>query len=130
MKRACGDQERRGFARCLTIVRTDKVNPLVAGYGPSQLQAAYRLPSSTNGSGQVVAIVDAFDNPDVASNLATYRSNFGLPAANFTKYNQLGQQGNYPAGNTGWGVEIDARRRDGLGILPQLHDLPHRGELQ
>lgn len=107
MKRACIAEDRRGFARCLTIVRTDKVNPMVSGLSPSQLQAAYKLPSSTNGSGQIVAIVDAFDNPNVASDLAEYRSNFGLPAANFTKYNQEGVQGSYPAGNTGWGVEID-----------------------
>ncbi len=79
----------------------------MAGLSPSQLQSAYKIPSSTNGSGQIVAIVDAFDNPNVASDLAAYRSNFGLPAANFTKYNQLGQQSNYPTGNVGWGVEID-----------------------
>jgi subtilase family serine protease len=29
-----------------------------------------------------------------------------LPDANFTKYNQTGQQSNYPQGNSGWGVEI------------------------
>jgi subtilase family serine protease len=71
------------------------------------LQAAYDLPSGTKGSGQVVAIVDAFDNPDVASDLAAYRSYFGLPPAKFHKYNQNGQQSHYPAGDTGWGVEID-----------------------
>jgi subtilase family serine protease len=54
-----------------------------------------------------VAIVDAFDNPNVATDLAAYRTNFGLGAANFTKYNQTGQTKNYPPGNIGWGVEID-----------------------
>ena len=54
-----------------------------------------------------IAIVDAYDNPNVASDLAAYRSNFGLGTANFTKYNQSGQQSNYPSGSTGWGVEID-----------------------
>ncbi len=63
----------------------------MAGWGPSDLQAAYDLPSSSKGSGQVVAIVDAYDNPNVASDLAEYRSHFGLPAANFTKYSQNGQ---------------------------------------
>ena len=42
----------------------------MAGWGPSDLQAAYDLPSSSKGSGQVVAIVDAYDNPNVASDLA------------------------------------------------------------
>jgi subtilase family serine protease len=71
------------------------------------LQAAYNLPSASKGKGQIVAIVDAYDNPNVASDLATYRSHFGLPPANFTKYNQEGQQGNYPKGNDDWGAEID-----------------------
>jgi subtilase family serine protease len=51
--------------------------------------------------------VDAYDNPNIASDLAIYRSYFGLPAANFTKYNQNGQIGNYPVGNTEWGLEED-----------------------
>ena len=68
----------------------------MAGWGPSALQAAYNLPSLSKGSGQIVAIVDAYDDPNVASDLAEYRSYFGLPPANFTKYNQEGQQGNYP----------------------------------
>jgi hypothetical protein len=79
----------------------------IAGWEPANLQARYNLPSTTNGSGQIVAIVDAYDNPDVASNLASYRSEFGLGTANFYKYNQKGQQSSYPAGNVGWGVEID-----------------------
>ena len=70
--------------------------PDLAGWGPSDLQAAYNLPSSSKGTGQIVAIVDAYDNPNVASDLAEYRSHFGLPPANFTKYNQEGQTGNYP----------------------------------
>jgi subtilase family serine protease len=83
------------------------VQPDAAGWSPSNLQAAYNLPSSSKGKGQIVAIVDAYDNPNVASDLAVYRSHFGLPPANFTKYNQEGQQGNYPMGNLGWGSEID-----------------------
>ncbi len=81
--------------------------PAVAGWGPPNFQARYNLPSSTKGSGQIVAVVDAYDNPNVASDLAKYRSQYGLGTANFYKYNQTGQQGNYPAGSTGWGVEND-----------------------
>lgn len=78
-----------------------------AGWTPADLQAAYDLPSSAKGSGQMVAVVDAYDNPNVASDLATYRSTFRLPPANFTKYNQSGQTSGYPQGNTAWGIEID-----------------------
>jgi subtilase family serine protease len=68
---------------------------------------AYNLPSSTNGSGQIVAIVDAYDNPNVASDLAVYRNHYGLPKAKFFKYNQYGQQGHYPKSKPSWGFEID-----------------------
>jgi len=43
----------------------------------------------------------------VASDLAEYRKTFGLPKAHFRKYNQDGQQSNYPQGSYAWGVEID-----------------------
>ncbi len=92
---------------CEALLENDGVSPNVAGLAPADFQAAYNLPSSSHGTGQIVAIVDAFDNPNVESDLATYRSNFGLPPANFTKYNQDGQTSNYPKGNMGWGVEID-----------------------
>ncbi len=78
-----------------------------SGWSPADLQSAYNLPSSTRGKGQIVAIVDAYDNPRVTSDLAEYRSTFNLPRAEFTKYNQEGQTGNYPTGNKSWGVEID-----------------------
>lgn len=105
-KAACTGS-RVGRAQCDVLIERGGVHPAVAGLTPANIEGAYSLPSSTNGSGQIVAIVDAYDNPDVASDLAHYRSNFGLPAANFRKYNQNGQQSNYPSGDTGWGVEID-----------------------
>ncbi len=81
-----------------------------SGYGPSDLQSAYSLPSSTAGSGVTVAIVDAFDDPNAEADLQTYRAQYGLPVCDtangcFEKVNQLGQQGNYPSPNAGWAVE-------------------------
>lgn len=109
-RRAC-PKPSPGESQCGVIIVKTGVQPDLAGWGPSDLQAAYNLPSSSKGAGQIVAIVDAYDNPNVASDLAEYRSHFGLPPANFTKYNQEGQQGNYPQqcyGNqSGWCVEID-----------------------
>jgi subtilase family serine protease len=72
--------------------------PAGVGYGPAQLQAAYVLASAAtnNGKASTVAIVDAFDDPTAASDLATYRSAAGLPAANFSKVNQTGQTSPLP----------------------------------
>jgi hypothetical protein len=104
-QRACSDT-RVGYMNCDVLIST-KIQPNVPGLGPTDFQTAYNLPSGTKGAGQVVAIVDAYDNPNVSSNLATYRTNYGLGTANFTKYNQTGQTKNYPSGNQNWGVEID-----------------------
>jgi subtilase family serine protease len=85
------------------------------GYTPQNLANAYNWadPSGSNWSwnGQTVAIVDAYDNPNAASDLAVYRSQFGLPPCTtgngcFRKVNQRGTTAP-PAGNTGWGQEID-----------------------
>jgi subtilase family serine protease len=99
--------ERVDQMQCDVIVENTNVGPNVAGWTPQDLETAYHLPSSSKGSGQTVAIVDAYDNPNVASDLTEYRKNFGLPTAKFTKYNQEGQTKNYPSGSVGWGVEID-----------------------
>jgi hypothetical protein len=58
-----------------------------------------------------VAIVDAYDDPYAESELATYRSQFGLPpctTANgcFKKVNQNGATSPLPAADSGWAVEI------------------------
>ncbi len=95
-----------GKPTCLAL-RVNGIQSLTpSGWLPSDLETRYNLPI-TKGSGQIVAIVDAYDNPNVASDLAAYRSEFGLGTPNFYKYNQEGQQGNYPGGSTGWGLEID-----------------------
>ncbi|MDP9167195.1 MAG: putative Ig domain-containing protein [Actinomycetota bacterium] len=81
------------------------------GYGPSSLQAAYKLPSASAGSGQRVYVVDAYDNPTAESDLAAYRSQFGLPACTtangcFQKLNQSGQTSPLPSPDAGWAGEI------------------------
>ncbi|HZV76526.1 MAG TPA: hypothetical protein VFF63_02065 [Candidatus Babeliales bacterium] len=97
-----------GKPTCTALIENkSRIGHTIAGWTPSTIESIYDLPYQTNGSGQIVAIVDAYDNPNVASDLAEYRTEFGLGTANFTKYNQDGQQGNYPSGSEGWGVEID-----------------------
>jgi subtilase family serine protease len=100
-----------GYAQCLALRRTDvaaSFSPAtIAGLTPADFQSAYDLPSASQGKGQIVALVDAYDNPQVAHDLATYRSQFGLGTAQFTKYNQEGQIGNYPPGDVNWGLDID-----------------------
>src|SRR5436305_10128989 len=50
------------------------------GYTPQDLHDAYTLPPAPAGAGMTVAVVDAYDDPQAEHDLATYRSQFGLPA--------------------------------------------------
>ncbi|MGH2864090.1 MAG: IPT/TIG domain-containing protein [Solirubrobacteraceae bacterium] len=84
-----------------------------SGLTPAELQSAYKLPSASAGEGQTVAIIDAFDDPTAESDLATYRSAYGLPACTagsgcFRKVNQTGGS-EYPpvakAENGDWELE-------------------------
>jgi hypothetical protein len=122
---SCSQAVSVGDFTCYAMRRTDlkflsrsklhsdqAINPQAApsGYGPSSLQAAYNLPSATAGSGQRVYIIDAYNDPDAASDLAAYRSQFGLSACTvangcFQQLNQTGGTSPLPAGNTGWAGE-------------------------
>ncbi len=112
--RVCPGPAAAGNALCHSIVQVDrggkpKPNPTPSGYTPADLHAAYNLPTS-GGSGQLVAIVDAYDDPNAESDLAVYRSQFGLPACTtangcFQKVDQNGGT-NYPRANSGWAEEI------------------------
>jgi subtilase family serine protease len=102
-----------GYAACNAILRVNNVTPHASspgGYNPVDLQSAYNLPSSTAGSGQTVAIVDAYDDPNAEADLGVYRSTFGLPACTtangcFKKVNQSGGT-KMPRANGGWAQEI------------------------
>jgi subtilase family serine protease len=120
-----------GYAACNAWVRTDvkaaKVTPNVtpSGYGPSDLQSAYNLPSATAGSGQSVAIVDAYDDPTAEADLAVYRAQYGLPACTtangcFKKVNQSGGT-KYPRTNGGWAQEISLDLDMVSAICPNCH---------
>ena len=51
----------------------------VPGLHPADLQSAYSLPAALAGSGQTIAVVIANADPNAESDLAVYRSTFGLP---------------------------------------------------
>jgi subtilase family serine protease len=81
-----------------------------SGYGPQDLQSAYKLPSTTAGAGQTVAIVDAYDDPTAESDLAQYRSFYGLPPCTTANgcFRKVDQNGGtlYPAPSPDWDLEI------------------------
>ena len=105
-----------GFMHCNAFDATPSSDPsphgIPYGWGPADMQSAYGLTSvaAVWGADQWVAVVDAYDNPDAETDLATYRAQYGLPpctTANgcFKKVNQYGGK-TYPAPDSGWASEI------------------------
>ena len=113
----CNTPQPAGRARCFAIVRTPsdhKITPDASGppstaLGPSDIQSAYKLPGEAAGGGQTVAVVDAFGDSQAESDLAAFRSQYGLPACTtangcFRKVDQTGGT-SYPGDDAGWGLE-------------------------
>jgi subtilase family serine protease len=114
-ERAC-DAPKHGAAACeAQVVAAADGTPLATGtppaaaLGPAQFHSAYNLPT-TAPNAQTVAIVDAYDDPNIESDLANYSSYYGLPACTtangcFKKVNQSGGT-LYPIKDPGWSLEI------------------------
>ncbi|MFI1799566.1 putative Ig domain-containing protein [Streptomyces sp. NPDC020379] len=132
-KRLCSQATQPGRMSCLALARTD-IQPhlgisagiMPSGYGPADLSSAYALPAGA-GSGATVAIVDANDDPNAESDLAAYRSQYGLPACTtangcFQKVDQNGGT-SYPAADSGWAGEISLDVDMVSAVCPQCHIL-------
>ena len=82
------------------------------GFTPAQLQTAYGFSSISfngtagTGSGETIAIVDAYDDPNIQSDLNTFDSEFGLPAFTVTRVNETGGT-SYPASDSTGGWELE-----------------------
>jgi hypothetical protein len=84
----------------------------VPGYTPAQIRHAYAfdqvaLPggAAADGTGQTIAVVDAFNDPNLQADLAVFDAQFGLAAANLTVVNQTGGAA-LPTTDAGWAGEI------------------------
>ena len=102
-------------------------NAIPSGYGPTQFQTAYQLPSTSAGVGQTIAIVDAYDDPAAEKDLGVYSSQFGLPACTtangcFEKVNQTGGS-HYPRSNSGWALEISLDVQVAHAVCPNCNIL-------
>ncbi len=90
----------------------------LGGYDPTDLRSAYGIPSS-GGTGETVAVVEAYGYADAESDLAKYREKYGLSACTkangcFKKVNEKGEEKNYPA--EGGEVEKDWSLESALDV--------------
>ncbi|HSX41985.1 MAG TPA: S53 family peptidase [Candidatus Saccharimonadales bacterium] len=111
-----------GQARCHADIVTDAAgNPLFdanpnvthPGYGPAQFRGGYGV-SGVSANPVTIAVVDAYGDSSIKSNLNTYDTAYGLPSfpsctatittSCFKKVNQRGGS-SYPANDGGWALE-------------------------
>src|SRR4051812_5546558 len=67
----------------------------VAGYAPAQIRRAYGFDqiqfgdgtTAADGAGQTIAIIDAYNHPNIASDVNVFSTQFGLPAADLKVVN-------------------------------------------
>jgi autotransporter-associated beta strand protein len=112
-------RNRRKLSKPRTRLRLEALEErsLLSAFTPLQIRHAYGFDRvgfedathalvAGDGRGQTIGIVDAYDDPNIANDLAVFDSQYGLPAPpSFVKVNQNG--GNiYPSPNTGWATEI------------------------
>ncbi|MBI3572373.1 S53 family peptidase [Candidatus Kaiserbacteria bacterium] len=124
-----------GTARCAARVITDAAGrpaatlKAVSGFSPSQILGAYGLSGTVSGL-PIIGIVDAYDDPTIVSDLATYNASSSIPAlptcttstiassptACFLKVNQLGATTSPPTVDAGWALEtsLDVEIAHGL----------------
>ncbi len=83
----------------------------IDGYTPAQIKKAYGIDQISfngvtgDGSGQTIAIVDAYNDPNIVADLAVFSNQFNLPAADLKVVNQSGGS-NLPPTDPGWAGEI------------------------
>jgi subtilase family serine protease len=109
-----------GFARCHAHVIVDghgtpATSSTPSGYGPAQFHGAYGLGTHAPVP-QTLAIVDAYDDPTIRTDLTHYDSVYGIPdlpscsptvtVSCFQKVNQAGNASPLPSKNAGWALEI------------------------
>jgi subtilase family serine protease len=116
-----------GRVTCFGKVLRSSASTGPLGYGPKQIQSAYKL-AGHSAKGRTVAIVDAFDDPNAESDLAVYRSTYGLPACTsrngcFRKVNQQGSTAPLPAPDYGWAEEISLDLDAVSAACPTCHIL-------
>lgn len=101
------------FAKEIADKKHNNQGPLImgspTGYGPSQIQDAYKL-AGLNANGRTVAIVDAYADPKAEADMAKFRSTYGLPpctTANgcFKQLNQSGAASPLAGNDYGWALE-------------------------
>jgi len=144
IRRVC-PRAARGRATCLALLREPVASNIAASVGakpyvlgdgasesgptggltPAQLSSAYEYAPTEGGTGQTVAIVDAFDDPKIEADLGKFDENYKLAACTsangcFKKVGQTGSTTELPkADKEGWSLEISLDVETVHGACPK-----------
>ena len=81
--------------------------PIAGSFQPGQISVAYGFYlRPEDGSGTTIAIIDAYNDPNIRADLAVFNSYYRLPRASLTIENQNGGTDNLPSTDPGWSLEI------------------------
>ncbi len=111
----------KGYARPPFHLRgSAKSSP--TGYGPPVIRNFYGFSQISNqGAGQAIALIDAYDDPNIASDLNTFDSYYGLAPCTTSNgcFTKIYAAGSKPKANSGWGLEISLDVEWAHAIAPQ-----------
>ena len=120
--KSCAAKARRHTKKCLAQaskakkkskssagINAKSASTLPRGLGPAQFRGAYNLPSTAARS-QTIAIVTAYDSPNIEKDLRVYSKTFSLPVCSssngcFRKLNGAGKKIPLPSRNALWALE-------------------------
>ena len=102
------------YLRSATAAFTTTASPVSGSYTPAQIRTAYGFDSATfsngsvaaKGAGQTIALIDAYNDPNIRADLGVFDAQFGLAApGSFDVVNQTGGT-NLPTTDASWAGEI------------------------
>jgi hypothetical protein len=103
-----------------------KSSTTIEGYTPAQIKAAYGISSisfgavSGTGAGETIAIVDAYSDPNISSDLTVFDKEFSLAVPpSFIQESATGSTTKLPAADAGWDGEISLDVEWAHAIAPQ-----------
>ncbi|MGA7625523.1 MAG: S53 family peptidase [Candidatus Acidiferrales bacterium] len=97
-------------------------SPPSSAFNPSQIRHAYGFDQVTNqGLGQIIGIVDAYDDPNAEADLGVFSKEFNLAACTTSNgcFRKIYSNGHQPARNSNWAVEISLDIQWAHAIAPE-----------
>ncbi len=102
-----------------------------SGFTPAQIQQAYGASTllgnyitGTDGQDETIAIVDAYNDPTIVSDAATFNSAYGLPAFSSSGPTlTIAKPGGTTPNNAGWSTEISLDVEWAHAVAPQANIL-------